>query len=81
MTGKRPSIYWMFCWKYLSPILMMIILISSWIKIFTEGSTYPRWDKDLAMSIDTPWPTWALFVAVFLVLVSALWIPGVALAR
>lgn len=39
MTGKRPHIYWMICWKYVSPSAMVIILTASWIKIFTEGES------------------------------------------
>ena len=81
MTGKRPHIYWLFCWKYVSPIAMIIILVASWVKIFTEGSTYPRWNAETGESIDTEWPGWALVLAVLLVLVSTLWIPGVAIAR
>ena len=81
MTGKRPHFYWMFCWKYVSPIAMIIILAASWIKIAFEGSSYARWDKDKAESVSTEWPNWALAVAVALILISTLWIPGIAVAR
>lgn len=81
MTGKRPHFYWMFCWKYVSPIAMLIILVASWVKIALEGSNYARWDKDLAESVDTPWPNWALVLAVCLILVSTLWIPFIAISR
>jgi len=73
--------YWMICWKYISPAAMIIILVASWIKIFTEGSTYPRWDAEHAQSYDTEWPTWALVMAVCLVLVSTLWIPAIAISK
>ncbi|CAG7687319.1 unnamed protein product [Allacma fusca] len=81
MTGKRPHLYWLFCWKYLSPCAMIIILTASWIKIFTEGSTYPRWNAETGESVDAEWPGWALCMALLLVLMSTLWIPIVAIAR
>jgi len=81
MTGKRPCLYWLICWKYLSPLAMLIILTSSFIKIIFEGSTYPRWVANEGIAIETEWPTWALFVALFLILVSVIWIPFVALGR
>ncbi|XP_025076147.1 sodium-dependent noradrenaline transporter-like isoform X2 [Pomacea canaliculata] len=29
MTGNKPSIYWRICWKFVCPILLLIIVISS----------------------------------------------------
>ena len=29
MTGSRPFIFWMTCWKYISPIAIFIVLIAS----------------------------------------------------
>lgn len=81
MTGKRPHIYWLFCWKYISPAAMMIILTASFYKIFTEGSTYPKWDAEHGISVDEEWPTWALVLAMLLVLVSVIWIPFIAITR
>ena len=40
MTGSRPGIYWMICWKYISPLTMIIIVIASFTKIIVEGSGY-----------------------------------------
>lgn len=81
MTGKRPHIYWMICWKYISPCAMIIILLASWIKIFTEGSTYQKWDAAHGEATVGEWPTWALAIAVFLVLVSTIWIPFIAITK
>ncbi|ODN04311.1 Sodium-dependent neutral amino acid transporter B(0)AT3 [Orchesella cincta] len=81
MTGKRPHIYWMICWKYLSPIAMVIILTASFIKIFTEGSSYPKWDPIHGVAVDEEWPTWALVLAMFLVMISVAWIPIIGISR
>lgn len=40
MTGSRPGIYWMICWKYISPLTMLVIVIASFTKIIVEGSGY-----------------------------------------
>lgn len=43
MTGSRPGIYWLICWKYLSPLAMLLILISSFVELVVGGSGYDAW--------------------------------------
>lgn len=81
MTGKRPHIYWLLCWKYISPAAMIIILVASFYKIFTEGSSYPRWDAAHGVAVDEEWPGWCLIMAMLLVLMSTFWIPFIAITR
>jgi solute carrier family 6 amino acid/orphan transporter-like 15/16/17/18/20 len=38
MTGKKPSIYWLICWRYVSPIAMVVILIASFIQMGVSGA-------------------------------------------
>ena len=40
MTGSRPGFYLCFCWKYISPTLMSVILVSFLIKMFSGDLTY-----------------------------------------
>lgn len=81
MTGSRPGIYWMICWKYVSPLTMLVIVISSFAKIIHEGSGYLAWVAEAGTTRHLDWPPWAQVLIAVLVLVAALWIPGVALAR
>lgn len=81
MTGSRPGIYWMICWKYISPLTMLIIVIASFAKIIVEGSGYLAWVAEAGTTRHLDWPPWAQVLIAVLVLVSALWIPGIALAR
>lgn len=81
MTGKRPALYWMICWKYVSPIAMIIILTASFIDLALKGSRYPVWDAALGRTVEKEWPHWCIFAAILLVCVSILWIPGVAICR
>lgn len=81
MTGSRPHIYWMLCWKYLSPLAMLSILTASFYNLFTNGSSYPAWVAELARTEDQQWPGWCIVAAILLVGVSIAWIPGVAICR
>lgn len=45
------------------------------------GSTYPRWDASVGEAKVAEWPTWALAIAVFLVLIATIWIPLIAITR
>ena len=40
MTGSRPNLFWMFCWKYVSPVALIVILISSFYNIIKETPQY-----------------------------------------
>lgn len=81
MTGQRPALYWMICWKYISPIAMILILLSSFIDLALRGSFYPAWDAVLGKTVDKEWPLPCIVAAILLISVSILWIPGVALCR
>lgn len=81
MTGSRPGLYWLICWKYISPMAMITILTASFIELMTNGSTYPAWDAVKGITESKEWPHWCIVLAIFLILVSVLWIPIVALTR
>ncbi|KAK7082006.1 hypothetical protein SK128_016315 [Halocaridina rubra] len=81
MTGSRPGAFWLMCWKYFSPAVMLTILGASIIKQVVNGSVYMAWDSNLAAVTYKHWPTWAWGLVAVLVLMSALWIPGIALTR
>lgn len=81
MTGTRPGIYWLICWKYLSPLAMLLILISSFVDLAMEGSGYEAWIKSIGDTEKKPWPVWAVVLVVALILASVLWIPALAIFR
>lgn len=81
MTGSRPGLYWMLCWKYVSPVAMITILVASFYGLMTDGSSYPAWNAVRGVQESHEWPTWCIVLAVFLIMVSILWIPIVALTR
>ncbi|XP_042205325.1 sodium-dependent neutral amino acid transporter B(0)AT3-like isoform X2 [Homarus americanus] len=81
MIGSRPNSFFLLCWKYISPAVMLTILGSSIIKQVMNGSSYMAWDANAGVVKLEQWPSWAWGVVAVLVLISALWIPGIALTR
>lgn len=81
MTGSRPGLYWQLCWKYISPIAMITILIASLLELASNGSKYPAWNVLKGVTEPLEWPHWCIVLALFLILVSVLWIPIVAITR
>ncbi|XP_068210842.1 sodium-dependent neutral amino acid transporter B(0)AT3-like [Palaemon carinicauda] len=81
MCGSRPSLYWLVCWKVVSPVLMVTILVSYFVKMAVEGSFYLAWDPNIGEGYDKAWPPWAWGLALFLVLLPLMWIPIVPIAN
>ena len=81
MTGHRPGLYWLICWKYLSPAAMLSILIASVVEIISEGSGYQAWVATKGVTEKLEWPVWALLLISLLILASILWIPLVGICR
>ena len=40
MTGTRPNLFWMVCWKYITPAALTVILIASFFNIVKENPSY-----------------------------------------
>ncbi|XP_028399860.1 sodium- and chloride-dependent glycine transporter 2-like isoform X2 [Dendronephthya gigantea] len=46
MVGKRPPLYFIICWKFITPLLLLFILIATivqWEGISLDGYKYPPW--------------------------------------
>ena len=40
MTGKKPWRLWLICWKYISPVIILILLIADIYRLASSGMTY-----------------------------------------
>ena len=40
MTGKRPSYLWLVCWKYISPVVILIIIVSNLFLLASKEMQY-----------------------------------------
>lgn len=81
MTGTRPNIFWKICWMLITPVAMLVILIASVVLMSQGKASYYAWNKEMVTYEKVPYPDWAVFIVVVLVLMSVLFIPGVAIAR
>ena len=81
MTGSKPGIYWMICWKYLSPLAMTAILVASFVQLAISGAYYEAWVAEEGDKKAQVWPWWAQILIFVLIGMSVLWIPLVALLR
>jgi len=67
MTGKKPHLWFRICWKYITPICTLSIIMANVIQ--WNGVSYNK----------KPYPAWAEFLGWMMALVSMLLIPGFAI--
>lgn len=46
MTGHKPGLYWQITWRFLAPILMVVILVSSIISMAIKHPSYQAWKQE-----------------------------------
>jgi hypothetical protein len=63
MTGESVNQYWIITWRFIAPPIMIILFLSSVFKSFTHVPQYSAYDHEKSHQHDTPYPTWALFIA------------------
>ena len=76
MTGVRPGWYWQIMWRFVSPALMLLIIISSIYFMFKHKPTYSGWDGEKARGVTNEYPNWALAVAAILAVSSLVPVAG-----
>jgi len=82
MTGSRPNIFWMICWKYISPLAIFVIFIANCVKQGSSTYTYTAYVGCLLdpfsskhpgteeSTAKVEYPGWGVFIAVFFTIVS-----------
>ncbi|KAL9950885.1 hypothetical protein ACROYT_G043456 [Oculina patagonica] len=51
MIGKKPNMYFIICWKYITPLAGTLIFLGSvtqWKRLHFDGYTYPDWAQAVA---------------------------------
>ncbi|KAK3755832.1 hypothetical protein QZH41_013376, partial [Actinostola sp. cb2023] len=69
MVGHRPHIFYLICWKYISPFIITVIFI--WNCVSWGGIGYG----------DHMFPPWAEFMGWLLCVVSLMFVPGFAIYK
>jgi len=84
MTGCRPNVFWLCCWKYISPIALIVVFIASCVKLSSKAPTYsafvgctqapfsPLHPGSKTWSAGFEYPSWGKFVIVLIILISVL---------
>lgn len=47
MTGYKPGFYWKITWRFLAPIFITVVLISSIVSMLIIKPKYSTWDPSL----------------------------------
>ncbi|KAK2586036.1 hypothetical protein KPH14_012039 [Odynerus spinipes] len=81
MTGYRPGLYWQVTWRFLAPIIMVGILVSSIASMFIKKPQYSAWNATLGVAVPTPYPDWVLAIAACIIFAGIAPIPIVFLLR
>uniref|UniRef100_A0A8C9XYK8 Transporter n=1 Tax=Sander lucioperca TaxID=283035 RepID=A0A8C9XYK8_SANLU len=68
MVGHKPSIFWQVTWRFISPLIILVILVFYLVTRVQEELTYLVWDPN-AVSFPSlasvPYPSW-IYVIIFL---------------
>ncbi|KAM9838293.1 sodium-dependent neutral amino acid transporter B(0)AT1-like [Aulostomus maculatus] len=84
MIGHKPNVFWQVTWRFVSPLIMVFILIFYLITQVTQSLTYLSWDPEAA-GFPTlqarPFPSWIYFIIFILAGVPSLSIPAFALYK
>lgn len=80
MTGKRPPFIIVLSWRYISPILLLVVTLAT-IREFSDSIMYETWSQKTASVEMKEWPTWCLVFGAILVIICSIWIPAVAILR
>lgn len=81
MTGKRPGLYWLICWKYISPLLVIFIFVFTLLDLARHGVTYRVWNHTGAKFETVAYPTYAVILGFSLTAMIIMWIPLIAILR
>eukprot|EP00039_Didymoeca_costata_P010811 m.146420 g.146420 ORF g.146420 m.146420 type:complete len:612 (+) comp14970_c0_seq4:217-2052(+) len=73
MINRKVNNFWWYAWKFVTPVILFVILIWNVIFQFLFPGEYATLDGF------TTYPSWALLLGWLLILSSVLFIPGVAL--
>ncbi|XP_068587385.1 sodium-dependent neutral amino acid transporter B(0)AT1-like [Cebidichthys violaceus] len=84
MTGKKPNIFWKACWMVISPLILLVVLITYVVIQAQKHPTYPSWNPAYELFPKTevkPYPDWVFAIIILLSALPVIPIPLVALYK
>ncbi|RVE66385.1 hypothetical protein OJAV_G00106980 [Oryzias javanicus] len=84
MIGHKPSLYWQISWRFISPVILLVILVFYLVTQTQQELTYLVWDPSSAEFpglTSIPYPSWISSIIFLLAGVPSLIVPLYALCR
>ncbi|XP_069676078.1 sodium- and chloride-dependent transporter XTRP3 isoform X2 [Periplaneta americana] len=81
MTGYRPGWYWQITWRFLGPLLMTVILVSSLVFMIINKPEYQAWKAEEGRTELEPYPNWVMVIAGLMITAGVLPMPVVFILR
>ncbi|XP_077453975.1 solute carrier family 6 member 19b [Stigmatopora argus] len=84
MIGHKPNIFWQATWRFISPIIMIFILIFYFITKVSEKIVYKAWDPEyekFPSLVEKSYPPWIYVIIFILAGIPSIAIPFMALFK
>uniref|UniRef100_UPI00398EBA4A sodium-dependent neutral amino acid transporter B(0)AT2 isoform X2 n=1 Tax=Pristiophorus japonicus TaxID=55135 RepID=UPI00398EBA4A len=81
MLGFTPYRYYYYTWKYISPLILIALLVASIVQMCLSPPGYHAWISELGGEKFLSYPAWGLAVCICLMLVAMLPVPVVFIFR
>ncbi|XP_051581011.1 sodium-dependent neutral amino acid transporter B(0)AT2-like [Myxocyprinus asiaticus] len=81
MLGFSPYRFYYYMWKFVTPILLLGLLVTSIIQLVLSPPSYSAWNQQLAQEQSLSYPPWGLAVCISLVVIAILPVPVVFILR
>ncbi|XP_052008023.1 sodium-dependent neutral amino acid transporter B(0)AT2-like [Xyrauchen texanus] len=81
MLGFTPYRFYYYMWKFVTPILLLGLLVASIIQLVLSPPSYSAWNQQLAQGQSLSYPPWGLAVCISLVVIAILPVPVVFILR
>ncbi|XP_076776226.1 sodium-dependent neutral amino acid transporter B(0)AT2 [Arvicanthis niloticus] len=81
MLGFAPSKYYYYMWKYISPLMLLTLLIASIVNMGLSPPGYNAWIKEKASEDFLSYPMWGMVVCFSLMVLAILPVPVVFIIR
>ncbi|XP_023573232.1 sodium-dependent neutral amino acid transporter B(0)AT2 isoform X2 [Octodon degus] len=81
MLGFAPSRYYYYMWKYISPLMLLALLVASLVNMVLSPPGYNAWIEDKASEEFLTYPSWGMVVCISLMVLAILPVPVIYIIR
>ncbi|KAJ8245435.1 hypothetical protein GJAV_G00270730 [Gymnothorax javanicus] len=81
MLGFTPLRFYYYMWKYITPLVLVVLLAASFIQLGMTPPSYSAWIEEMAQEKSQSYPTWGLAMCITLVVVAIIPVPLVFVLR